>query len=150
MSPRHRKVAVIAGTAALAVGAGVGVAAQGSGSAGEAAAMSRQGGGMQPGRGGPGRMMDLSALAKELGVTEAKLRSAMQAVRPTGRPRRRRALVDGGRAREAARPLDREGRGRARGRAARRRRRPPPGGAQGAPPSGGGTAPSTGDSTSST
>ena len=78
MNPRFRKVAVFAGTAALATGVGVGVASQGGGetASSQAAGMSRPG--------GPGDRMDVSALAEALGVSEAKDEAALEAVRPQG------------------------------------------------------------------
>ncbi len=85
MQARSRKVAVFVGAAALAAGVGVGVASQGGDSAASArgGSLSQRAGG--PGQGGPGGM-DLSALAGELGVTEARLEAAMQAVRQTAAP----------------------------------------------------------------
>ena len=41
-----------------------------------------------PGHGGPGRGVDVAALAKTLGVTEAKLQAALEAVRPERGERR--------------------------------------------------------------
>lgn len=55
-------------------------------------------GGPGHGRGGPGAREDLAAVAKTLGVTTAKLRSAVESARPAG-----------------ARPRDGDGRGRGRG-----------------------------------
>jgi hypothetical protein len=45
-------------------------------------------GGPGRGRGGPGHRADLAAVAQKLGVTEAKLRSALQSSRPSGAPNR--------------------------------------------------------------
>ena len=123
MQPRFKKVAVFVGAAALAAGVGVGVASQGDNASG--AAMTQRAGG--PGQGGPGGM-DLSALAEELGVTEAKLQAALQAARPA--PGAAAAAGHDGRgARRGARPVHRRGRGGARVADARRRsraaRRPP-------------------------
>ena len=77
MTPRSRRIAVFVGTAVLAVGAGIGVAASSDSTPGSAdePGMSRQ---MGPGGGG----FDLSALADELGVSEARLQEAMQNARP--------------------------------------------------------------------
>jgi hypothetical protein len=44
-------------------------------------------GGGGPGHGGPGGHADLAAIAKTLGVTEAKLQTAVDAARPTGDPK---------------------------------------------------------------
>jgi hypothetical protein len=77
MTLRTRKVAVFVGTAALAASAGIGVAAQGSSSA---ATESRSAPGMM--RGGDG----MSTLADDLGVTETRLREAMDSLRTAGRP----------------------------------------------------------------
>ena len=72
MTPRSRKVAVFVGTAALAAGAGIGVASQSSSSAatnpGAPPGMTRGGG-------------DLSGLADALGVSETRLREAMDSGR---------------------------------------------------------------------
>jgi len=79
MDPRFRKVAVFVGAAALAGGVGVGVAAQGSDTAGTQTALRQPAG--APGR---PRGMDLSALAKRLGVSTAELQAALAAARPSG------------------------------------------------------------------
>jgi hypothetical protein len=79
MTPRSRKVAVFVGTAALAAGAGIGVAASGNSDA----ATTRSAPGMMRGGGGGG---DLSTLADELGVSETRLREAMESMRTSGRP----------------------------------------------------------------
>jgi Clp amino terminal domain, pathogenicity island component len=79
MNPRSRTIAVIVGTTVLAAGAGIGVAAQGDSSP----ATDRSEPGMMRGGGGPGS--DLSSLADELGVTETRLREAMEASRQAGR-----------------------------------------------------------------
>ena len=75
MTPRSRKVAVFAGTAALAAGAGIGVAASGNSDA----ATTRSAPGMM--RGG-----NSSSLADALGVSETRLRGAMESLRASGRP----------------------------------------------------------------
>jgi hypothetical protein len=79
MTPRFRRVAVFVGTAAIAAGAGVGVAAQSDSSSSPdrssgAPRMTRQ-----P---GPGGGLDISALADELGVSEARLQLALENSRP--------------------------------------------------------------------
>jgi hypothetical protein len=82
MPRRARKVAAIVGVAAVAAGAGIGVANQSSSSAsGTTAAMTQPGG--QP---GGLRGLDVTALAKQLGVSTAKLQSALDAARPAGAP----------------------------------------------------------------
>jgi len=81
MQDRFRKVAVFAGTAALATGVGVGVASQGGGDANSRTALTER----ADGPGGPGQM-HLSALAEELGVSTSRLRAAMEAARPTADP----------------------------------------------------------------
>jgi Clp amino terminal domain, pathogenicity island component len=78
MTPRSRKVAVFVGTAALAAGAGIGVASQGSSSA---ATEPRSAPGMMRGGGG-----SPSGLADALGVSETRLREAMDSLRQSGRP----------------------------------------------------------------
>ncbi len=82
MNPKFRRIAVFTGAVALAGGAGIAAASyDGSDAAGSGPALTRpaQGGG----RGGP----DLSALAGELGVSESRLRAALEAARPrTGGP----------------------------------------------------------------
>jgi hypothetical protein len=81
-TPRFRRVAVFVGAAALAAGAGIGVAAQGdAGTRSSATSVSRP----ADGAGGPGAM-DLGGLAERLGVSERRLRSAMEAIRPSGGP----------------------------------------------------------------
>jgi hypothetical protein len=81
MTPKFRRIAVFVGAAALAGGAGVGVAAQNDSSqAGAAPAITR------PAQGGLGGRPDLSALAAELGVSESRLRAAIEATRPSGDP----------------------------------------------------------------
>jgi hypothetical protein len=81
---------VAAGVCALVLagGAGLAVSQARSGAALPAGNASGQGG---PGVGGPGRpgaggFMDVSALAKELGVSTAKLEAALKAARPDGDP----------------------------------------------------------------
>jgi hypothetical protein len=81
MQPRFRKVAVFAGAAALATGVGVGVASQGGESSSSQAAMTQRAGAPGGPQGAPGGGMQLTALAEELGVSEAKLEAAMEAVR---------------------------------------------------------------------
>jgi hypothetical protein len=81
MTPRSRKVAVFVGTAALAAGAGIGVAASGNSDA----ATTPSTPGMLRG-GGPGSPGDLSTLADDLGVSETRLREAMESLRSSGRP----------------------------------------------------------------
>jgi hypothetical protein len=74
MNPRSRTLAVVVGAVILAGAAGIGVAATGgSSSASATPSMSRPG--------GPG--FDLSALAKELGVSESRLQDALEAARPS-------------------------------------------------------------------
>ena len=73
MNPRT--LAVIVGAVVLAGAAGIGVTAGGDSSS--AATPSTMG---RPGQGG----FDLSALADELGVSEARLQDALQAARPSG------------------------------------------------------------------
>jgi hypothetical protein len=81
MTARFRRVAVFVGTAALATGAGVGVAAQGDSTPSDQPSETRQ---MGPGGGAPaGGGLDVSALADELGVSEAEMQQAMQKARPT-------------------------------------------------------------------
>jgi hypothetical protein len=76
MTPRSRKVAVFVGTAALAAGAGIGVAASGNSDA----ATTRSTPGTMRGGG------DLSTLADDLGVSQTRLREAMESLRSSGRP----------------------------------------------------------------
>ena len=81
MTTRFRRVAVFVGTAALATGAGVGVAAQGDSTPSDRPSETRQ---MGPGGGAPaGGGLDVSALADELGVSEAEMQQAMLKARPT-------------------------------------------------------------------
>ena len=87
MTPKFRKIAVFVGAAALAGGAGIGVAARGDAdSAGATPGMTR------PAQGGPGATQDgpgaqpLSALAEALGVSETRLRAALEKLRPSGAP----------------------------------------------------------------
>ena len=80
MNPKFRRIAVFVGAAALAGGAGIGVAAQNdSDAAGSAPGMTR------PAQGAAGGQR-LSALASELGVSESRLRAAIEATRPSGDP----------------------------------------------------------------
>ena len=77
MNPKFRRIAAFTGAVALAGGAGIAAASyDGSDAAGSGPALTRpaQGGG----RGGP----DISALAGELGVSESRLRAALEAARP--------------------------------------------------------------------
>jgi hypothetical protein len=79
MSSKFRRVAVFVGAAALAGGAGIAVASyDGSDQAGSGPAMTRP---AQGGRDEP----NLSALAGELGVSESRLRAALEAARPSSR-----------------------------------------------------------------
>jgi hypothetical protein len=83
MKARFRKVAVFVGAAALAAGTGIGVAASSDDSASSGApGSSRSAPGVTGGRQAPGGL-DVSALADELGVTEAQLEEAMRKTRPT-------------------------------------------------------------------
>jgi hypothetical protein len=77
MTPRFRRVAVFVGTAAIAAGAGVGVAAQSDSSPDRSSGAPRMT--RQP---GPGGGLDISALADELGVSEARLQLALENSRP--------------------------------------------------------------------
>jgi hypothetical protein len=79
MTTRFRRVAVFVGTAALATGAGIGVAAQGD-SASPDRSSSAPSVTRQP---GPGGGLDISALADALGVSEARLQTALENSRPT-------------------------------------------------------------------
>jgi hypothetical protein len=84
MTPRFRRVAVFVGTAALAAGTGIGVAASNDDSASTPNRSAPGIGGPQgPGGGRPGGRIDVSALAKALGVSETRLEEAMQSTRPT-------------------------------------------------------------------
>jgi len=69
----------------LAGGAGLAVSKAGSDSALPSGGAAQQAGIGMRGAGGPGGM-DLSALAEELGVSEAELESAMASARPDGQP----------------------------------------------------------------
>ena len=84
MRPRIRRLVVIAGAGAALGVAGCGGAAgsQNAGAQSGADSQSQAAQGAAPGPGG----FDLSALATELGVTESKLRTAMQKARPSGSP----------------------------------------------------------------
>jgi hypothetical protein len=84
MNPRFRRVAVFVGAAALATGVGVAVASQGDETSSSQAAVGQRAGG--PGQGGAPRGMDLSALAEELGVSEARLEAAMESARSSFDP----------------------------------------------------------------
>ena len=91
MNPKFRRIAVFVGAAALAGGAGIGVAAQGdTGQSGSTPGMTRpaQGGpgGGGPGGAGAGAAQGLSALAEALGVSETRLRAAIEKTRPSGDP----------------------------------------------------------------
>ena len=78
MNPRFRRVAVFAGTAAIAAGAGIGVAAKGDATSSSTPnTIQRQGPGGAPSGAG------LSSLADALGVSEARLQEAMRKARPT-------------------------------------------------------------------
>lgn len=81
MNPRFRRVAVFVGAAALATGVGVGVAAHGGDTSSSQAAVTRDSGAPMGARGDM-----LSALADELGVSESKLRAAMESVRSSATP----------------------------------------------------------------
>src|SRR5688572_25446886 len=83
MQGRSRKLAVFAGAAALAGGVAAGVASQGDADAATTQAAIAQRAGDPP---GPPGARDLSALANALGVSTAKLRAALEAVRPDGGP----------------------------------------------------------------
>jgi hypothetical protein len=89
MNPKFRRIAVFVGAAALAGGAGIGVAAQGnadqpSSTPGLTRPAQGQGG---PGgqQGGPGAQR-LTALAEALGVSESRLHSAIEKIRPSREP----------------------------------------------------------------
>jgi hypothetical protein len=75
MNPRFRRIAVFAGTAAIAAGAGIGVASKGDATPTSAPNTPQQ----QQGPGGA----NLSSLADALGVSEARLEEAMRKARPT-------------------------------------------------------------------
>ncbi len=81
MSRRSRTVAVLA-TAAIVPVAAVGV---GSAAAQSSSSTTTTQSGLPP-RGGPGHGPDLAALATKLGVTQAQLKAAFDATRPTGTP----------------------------------------------------------------
>jgi hypothetical protein len=83
MTPRSRKVAVFVGTAALAAGAGIGVAASGSSSA---ATEPRTAPGMDSLRQSGPPDDPAAALAEELGVSEDKVRDALENAMPQGGP----------------------------------------------------------------
>jgi hypothetical protein len=80
MNTRFRRVAVFVGSAAIATGAGIGVAAQGDSSSPDRSSSAP---GVTRPQGGPGRSFDISALADELGVSEARLQTALENSRPT-------------------------------------------------------------------
>jgi hypothetical protein len=85
-----RRVAVFAGTAALAGGAVAGCGSQ------AASTTSRQQT-AQPAGQPPGSGDDMAAaLAKELGVSEAKVKAALEKVRPQGGPGNGQAPTDSG------------------------------------------------------
>jgi hypothetical protein len=74
MNPRTRTIAAVLGAVVLAGAAGIGVAADGdsAGGSGTASSMTRP---------EPGGRFDPSALAEDLGVSESRLRDALEAVR---------------------------------------------------------------------
>lgn len=80
MRPRVRRLAVIVGASAVLGATGCG-AANSSSQQSSSASGTQQSAAQAP-TGGP----DLSALATKLGVSEAKLRAAMAATRPSGTP----------------------------------------------------------------
>jgi hypothetical protein len=89
MNPRFRRVAVFAGTAAIAAGAGIGVAAKGGATSSAApSTIQQQGPGGAPGGAG------LSSLADALGVSETRLQQAMQNARAGGPDEMVQALAD--------------------------------------------------------
>jgi len=84
MKPRIRRLVVIAGasTALGVAGCGGAASSQNAGAQSGAGSQSQAAQGAAPGPGG----FDLGALATKLGVTESKLRTAMQKARPSGTP----------------------------------------------------------------
>ena len=90
------------GAAAVLAGTGLGVAsAQKEGSSSSGQAPAAQG---MPGGGGPSAA-NVTALAKDLGVSTAKLKKAMQASRPSGTPGQRGAGAPGDMAAKLAKQL---------------------------------------------
>jgi hypothetical protein len=82
MKPKVRKLVVIVGASAALGVAGCGAASTASQQSPAGNSSAPSGAQAQPGPGG----FDLSALATKLGVSERKLRAAMEKTRPSGTP----------------------------------------------------------------